>query len=87
LRKIDYFATSLPNLLLFDDNLEERNKIESLFLAALADHGFGRREKAIDGLRQVTASDPNHQCARFVLDWIEHETTLATIGAEVRPER
>jgi len=85
--EINYFATSLPNLLLFDDNLEERNRIESLFLAALADHGFGRREKAIDGLRQVTALDPNHQCARFVLDWIEHDTTLATTGAEVRPER
>ena len=27
--KIDYFATSLPNLLLFDDDLDKRNRIES----------------------------------------------------------
>ena len=31
-RKIDYFATSLPNLLLFDDDLGKRNRIESLLL-------------------------------------------------------
>ncbi len=83
--KIDYFATSLPNLLLFDDDLDERNRIESLFLGALADHGLGRRERALDGLRQVTASDPNHQAAAFVLEWIEQQTNLLSIEPEVRP--
>jgi tetratricopeptide (TPR) repeat protein len=83
--KIDYFATSLPNLLLFDDDLDERNRIESLFLGALADHGLGRREKAIEGLRQVAAADPNHQSAAFVVDWIEHEAKLPSIEPEVRP--
>jgi tetratricopeptide (TPR) repeat protein len=83
--KIDYFATSLPNLLLFDDDLDERNRIESLFLGALADHGLGRRDEAIEGLRQVAASDPNHQAAAFVLDWIEHEAKLPAIEPEVRP--
>jgi tetratricopeptide (TPR) repeat protein len=83
--RIDYFATSLPNLLLFDDDLDERNRIESLLLGALADHGLGRRDQAIDGLCQVTASDPNHQAARFALDWIEREAKLAPVEPEVRP--
>ena len=52
--KIDYFATSLPNLLLFDDDLEERNRIESLFLSALANDGLGNRDKAH---RTVAAGD------------------------------
>ncbi len=83
--KIDYFATSLPNLLLFEDDLKERNRVECLFLGALADHGLGRTDKALDGLRQVTASDPNHLAAGFVLDWIEQESRLAAIEPAVRP--
>jgi tetratricopeptide (TPR) repeat protein len=83
--KIDYFATSLPNLLLFDDDLGERNRIESRFLGALAEDGLGDRGKAIDGLREVIASDPNHLPAGFVLQWIEQQGKLAAIDAEVGP--
>jgi tetratricopeptide (TPR) repeat protein len=84
--KIDYFATSLPNLLLFEDDLEERNLIESLLLSALAGHGLGQTDKAIGELRQVIAMDPNHLFAISVLDWIEQEGKLADIEPEVRPE-
>ena len=35
--KIDYFATSLPNLLLFDDDLEKRNRIESTAVERLGE--------------------------------------------------
>lgn len=83
--KIDYFATSLPNLLLFDDDLEERNRIEALFLRALADHGLGELENAIEVLRQVTASDPNFLAAYFILDWMELEQRLTAMPSEVRP--
>ncbi len=83
--KIDYFATSLPNLLLFDDDLEERNQIESLLLSALADHGLGRTDKAIGQLRQVIAVDPNHLFAISILEWIEHGGKLANMQPEVRP--
>jgi tetratricopeptide (TPR) repeat protein len=83
--KIDYFATSLPNLLLFDDDLEERNRIESLLLSALADHGLGHTDKAMGELRQVIALDPNHLFAISVLEWIEQGSKVASIGPEVRP--
>lgn len=83
--KIDYFATSLPNLLLFDDDLEERNRIESLLLSALANDGLGNRDKAVEQLRHVAAADPNHFWAGLVLDWIKHEGRLAAIEPEVRP--
>jgi tetratricopeptide (TPR) repeat protein len=83
--KIDYFATSLPNLLLFDDDLEERNRIESLLLSALADHGLGHTEKAIGELRQVIAMDPNHLSAISVLEWIEQASRLTNVEPEVRP--
>ena len=83
--KIDYFATSLPNLLLFDDDLEERNRIESLLLSALADHGLGHTDKAMGELRQVIALDPNHLFAISVLEWIEQAGKMANIEPEVRP--
>ena len=39
--KIDYFATSLPAMLLFEEDLERRNQIEALFLRAQALSGLG----------------------------------------------
>lgn len=39
---IDYFATSLPNLLVFDEDLQERRDAENHLLLALASHGLGR---------------------------------------------
>jgi tetratricopeptide (TPR) repeat protein len=83
--KIDYFATSLPNLLLFDDDLEKRNRIESLLLKALAHHGLGDSAKAIMELRQVIASDPSHLFAACMLGWIEQQAKLAAIEPETRP--
>jgi tetratricopeptide (TPR) repeat protein len=34
--KIDYFATSLPNMLVFEEDLTQRNRIEGLFLEGLS---------------------------------------------------
>jgi len=39
---IDYFATSLPTLLLFDEDLEERQRTEAERLVSLANKGLGR---------------------------------------------
>lgn len=44
--KIDYFAVSLPNLLIFEDNLTLRNRIHCLYIS-----GLGKA-----GLNQVAAS-------------------------------
>jgi tetratricopeptide (TPR) repeat protein len=75
--KIDYFATSLPNLLLFDDDLERRNRIESTVLAALASDGLGKSEKAVELLEQVIAEDPNHVFAIEMVEWLKVEGKAA----------
>jgi hypothetical protein len=75
--KIDYFATSLPNLLLFDDDLVKRNRIESLVLSALAAHGLGDGATAVQQLQQVIAEDPNHLFARDMLGWIREAGTAS----------
>ena len=65
--KIDYFATSLPTMLLFDDDLQFRQETTALFLQAQAHLGLGRRAKATALLRTVLRRDPNHALAADLL--------------------
>lgn len=51
--KIDYFATSLPNLLVFDEDLQARRDAETHLLLALASEGLGRLDVAEKHLSQV----------------------------------
>ena len=69
--KVDYFATSLPNFLLFEDDLEKRNRIDCLFLRGLAHQGLGRIAEAREDLREVLHLDRNHIWARGTLRGLE----------------
>ncbi|MDQ8191565.1 DUF5107 domain-containing protein [Roseibacillus persicicus] len=53
--KIDYFATSLPNLLVFEENLQERRDAENNLLLALAHHGLQEEELAAKALEKTLA--------------------------------
>jgi tetratricopeptide (TPR) repeat protein len=44
--KIDYFATSLPDLLVFDEDLQARRDAENQLLRALASAGLGEHDEA-----------------------------------------
>jgi predicted Zn-dependent protease len=61
--KIDYFATSLPTMLLFDDDLQSRQETGALFLQAQARLGLGKGHEAKNLLKQVLKRDPNHALA------------------------
>jgi tetratricopeptide (TPR) repeat protein len=61
--KIDYFATSLPSMLLFEDDLQKRNAITAMFLQAQAALGLDNAEEASKMLDEVLLSDPNHASA------------------------
>ena len=61
--KIDYFATSLPTMLLFDDDLQFRQETTALFLQAQALLGLGRIAEARKILATVLQRDPNHALA------------------------
>lgn len=58
--KIDYFATSLPAMLLFDDDLPARQQTTARFLQAQAHFGLGDLAQANALLREVLHRDPNH---------------------------
>ncbi len=65
--KIDYFATSLPTMLLFDDDLAARQVTTALLLEAQARLGLGKKAAARRLLRTVLKRDPNHALAADLL--------------------
>lgn len=60
---IDYFATSLPTMLLFHEDLEARKNITAAFLEAQGRFGLGDRKRARPLLSRVLKLDPNHAMA------------------------
>ena len=59
--RIDYFATSLPNLLVFDEDLQARREAEARLLIALAHLGLGNHEAAgreMDRVRSFSRALP-----------------------------
>ena len=66
--KLDYFATSLPNMLLFDDDIQKRQETKAMFLQAQAFYGLGEIDRAATLLKAVLENDPNYQLALTLLE-------------------
>ena len=58
---MDYFAVSLPDLLIWEDSLDTKNLIHCKYMLALGYYGMGDQEKASKYLSEVEALDNNHQ--------------------------
>ena len=57
---MDYFAVSLPDLLIWEDSLDTKNLIHCKYMLALGYYGMGEKEKAERYLNEVEALDRNH---------------------------
>lgn len=57
---MDYFAVSLPDLLIWEDSLDAKNLIHCKYMLALGYYGMGEKEKAERYLKEVEALDCNH---------------------------
>ena len=62
---MDYFAVSLPDLLVWEGDLDELNRIHCLYMLALGYYGMGDNEKAMKYLAEVEEMDNNHLGARL----------------------
>ena len=58
---MDYFAVSLPDLLIWDDSLDTKNLIHCKYMLALGYYGMGDKDKALKYLSEVEELDNNHQ--------------------------
>lgn len=61
--KIDYFAVSLPDFLVFEDDLDRRNVIHCRYMRGLGLLGLGRTQEAAEELEIVLEMEPSHQGA------------------------
>ncbi len=61
--KIDYFATSLPTMLLFEDDLQKWQTASAGLMKAQALYGLGSLAGAADALAEVLELDPNNAVA------------------------
>ncbi|WP_033147586.1 DUF5107 domain-containing protein [Prevotella sp. P6B1] len=70
---MDYFAVSLPDLLVWEGDLDEMNLIHCKYMLALGYYGMGDIQKAEKYLAEVEALDNNHLGAR------QFRTTISQI--------
>ena len=68
---MDYFAVSLPDLLIWEDSLDQKNIIHCKYMLALGYYGMGDKEKALQYLAEVEALDNNHQGIRQFRTFID----------------
>jgi tetratricopeptide (TPR) repeat protein len=58
--QMDYFAVSLPDFLVFEDDLTQRNRIHCHYMMALGYLGLGDQSQARSHFEQVLATESNH---------------------------
>ena len=65
---IDYFAVSLPDFLVFEDDLNRRNKVHCFYMMGLGHLGLQEFKKARTLFSNLLELDINHQGARIHLE-------------------
>lgn len=65
--KMDYFAVSMPDMTVFDADMDEKNLAHCYYLMGLGKLGLGRIGSAAEDFKKVLSIDINHQNARIYL--------------------
>ncbi len=63
--KVEYFAVSLPDFLIFDEDYTRRNRVHCYYLMALGHLGLGDWAKASAYLEEAAAMEPSHMMCRI----------------------
>ncbi len=58
--RIDYFAVSLPDLLVFDVDLNEKNRIHCFYMIGLGKMGLGMTKEASELFNEILMKNVNH---------------------------
>ena len=57
---LDYFAVSLPDFLVFEDDVEKHNQIHCRYMMALGYLGLGQTDKAAEQFHSIRKNAPHH---------------------------
>lgn len=66
--KIDYFAVSLPDFLVFEEDLDNKNRVHCRYLMGLGMLGLGDYQKALGHLNKAYELDKNHYGVKLHLE-------------------
>lgn len=68
--KMDYFAVSLPDFLIFEDDMNVKNKAHCYYLMGLCHYGRGDVETALSFLKLALEHEHSHiWCHLYKMDW------------------
>jgi len=74
--QIDYFAVSLPDMLIFDEDLDRKNRAHCHYLMGLGCLGLKRIQEAHTHFHEALGVDPGHQKAALYLRNLENLNRL-----------
>ena len=64
---MDYFAVSMPDMSVFDTDMDKKNVAHCYYLMGLGNIGLGNKEEAAKYLNKALEIDPVHQLSRYYL--------------------
>lgn len=74
--KLDYFAISLPDLLIWEEDLNVRNAIHCYYLIGLGEFGLRNRKDSISAFEEVLDKDLYYFPAKIHMDMLRDEKIL-----------
>lgn len=69
--KIEYFAVSLPDFMIYEEDFTKRNKAHCYYVIGLGNLGLGNVEKAREAFEKTLELDAAHNNCRLLLNDIE----------------
>lgn len=71
--KMDFFAVSLPDLLIFEDDLQQRHELHCYYLMGLGHLGLGHLSEAETAFRHILSQEPYHIGAMIHVTMTNHD--------------
>jgi hypothetical protein len=77
--KMDYFAVSLPDFVVFEIDLNQRNRIHCHYMMALGELGLGDDQSAVREFDRVLAEQPDHLGSTIHRAWIDERSKYPSL--------
>ena len=74
---IDYFAVSLPDLMIWEDDLDKRNKIHCLYMQGLGLLGLDKKAEAEEVFESVLFEEKSHSGVTIHLSLLKNEESIS----------
>ncbi|MBN2524072.1 MAG: hypothetical protein JXB24_12435, partial [Bacteroidales bacterium] len=66
--RIDYFAVSLPDMAIWEDDINKRNQIHCYYVIGMGSLGLNNMADAKKYLAKITELDSNHQESQLIMN-------------------